>query len=267
MGKIGVTVSTGWQRTFAHAWPLYKYVLLRDLRSRYRQTRLGIIWIALQPLGYLLVFIVLKSILRTPTQGAPVAVFLICGLGPWLLFMWSINYSSQALAANVAIMRKISLPRMVFPLTGATQALFDSLFVVVFTALLVLWYQIPLTAEWLWLLPIFVLTAALGLAIGMLIGIVGTFVRDVLIGLPYVLQVGMLVSPVIYGLDQVPSDIHPWYIINPLVGLIEGTRAVVIHAQAPDPWLLGISAIWTALLLAIAAPVYSTFSRHVADHY
>jgi len=123
---------------------------------------------------------------------------------------------------------------------------------------------LPDTA-WLWLVPLLLITSLFSLGCGLVVGALGTFLQDVLFGLPLVMQLWMLATPIMYPLTQVPPGWMPLYILNPMVGIIEGFRQVLIRQQAPDFGLLAVSVVATACVWVIGWPLFRFLSQHFAD--
>jgi lipopolysaccharide transport system permease protein len=103
------------------------------------------------------------------------------------------------------------------------------------------------------------------LGTGLIVAALGTFFQDVLFGLPLLMQLWMLATPIMYPLNQVPPSWMPWYVLNPMVGVIEGFRQVVIRQASPDVGLLGLSLVATVCVWIIGWPLFKTLSQHFAD--
>jgi lipopolysaccharide transport system permease protein len=153
----------------------------------------------------------------------------------------------------------------VFPVTAVVTALADFAVSGILLAALLAWFGKAAGIHLLWLVPMLIVTMLFALGCGMIVAALGTFLQDVLFGLPLLVQLWMLATPIMYPLDQVPSLWMPLYVLNPMVGIIEGFRAVLIGHVAPDMKLLGVSAAATVIIWMIGWPLFKNLSQHFAD--
>jgi lipopolysaccharide transport system permease protein len=149
--------------------------------------------------------------------------------------------------------------------TAVVTALADFAVSGILLAALLAWFGKSAGAYLLWLVPMLIVTMLFALGCGMIVAALGTFLQDVLFGLPLLVQLWMLATPIMYPLDQVPSSWMPLYVLNPMVGIIEGFRAVLIGHVAPDMKLLGVSAAATVIIWMIGWPLFKNLSQHFAD--
>jgi lipopolysaccharide transport system permease protein len=161
--------------------------------------------------------------------------------------------------------KKVAVPRVVFPATAVLTALADLAVSCILLAGLLVWFGIPPGVEWVWLGPLLIVTTLFALGCGLIVGALGTFLQDVLFGLPLLLQLWMLATPIMYPLNQVPPHWRSWFVLNPMVGIIEGFRQVLLRHEAPDAGLLGVSILATAFVWMIGWPLFKSLSQHFAD--
>jgi lipopolysaccharide transport system permease protein len=166
---------------------------------------------------------------------------------------------------NANVIKKIAAPREVFPLSAVMTAFFD--FAMSGTVLVgfMIWYQIPVGSALIWLPVLIGVTAILAFAVGMFLASLGTFKRDLIMAAPFLMQLWLFTSPIMYPLSQVPEKWRPLYIINPVVGLIEGYRHVLLKGSAPPMEPLFWSVFITGLVLVFAWPFYRWMSQYFAD--
>jgi lipopolysaccharide transport system permease protein len=240
-------------------------ISLRELKGRYRRSALGVLWAVLPPVFYAGLFSVLQGILHISTGDVPYLLFAYAGLVPWAFFVNAVNRCGGSVGANAGIVKKVAVPRVVFPATAVLTALADLAVSCILLAGLLVWFGIPPGVEWVWLGPLLILTTLFALGCGLIVGALGTFLQDVLFGLPLLLQLWMLATPIMYPLNQVPPHWRSWFVLNPMVGIIEGFRQVLIRHQAPDVGLLGVSILATAFVWMIGWPLFKSLSQHFAD--
>ncbi len=246
---------------------LIGFLALRDLRVRYKQSLLGIGWAVLQPLATMVVFGVLFRLLLGRDQmpslaGVPYAVSTYCALVPWQLFARGLSASSDSLVANQKLLTKVYFPRLVAPLAPLLAAGVD--FACAFAVLLLMLLATGLAPGPAALaLPLFALLAlATALACSLWLSALNVLYRDVRQALPFLVQLWMFVTPVVYTTESLLGDAPPWlrtlFALNPLAGVVEGFRWGLLGGPAPDPLLLGLSA---AAVLGLGAGGLLFFQR------
>jgi lipopolysaccharide transport system permease protein len=240
-------------------------ISLREMKGRYRRSALGMVWAVLPPVFYAGLFTVLQGILHIATDDVPYILFAYAGLVPWAFFVNAVNRCGGSVGANAGIVKKVAVPRVVFPVTAVMTAAVDFAVSSVLLIGLLACFGIYPAVAWLWLAPLLLITGLFSLGCGLIVGALGTFLQDVLFGLPLVMQLWMLATPIMYPLKQVPAGWMPLYIVNPMVGIIEGFRQVLIRQQAPDFGLLAVSLVATACVWMIGWPLFRFLSQHFAD--
>jgi lipopolysaccharide transport system permease protein len=237
----------------------------RDLRARYRRSFLGPVWGIIQPIFLMVAFTILNRFINISSDGIPYAIFSYSVLVPWTFFTAIANGTASCIINNASILKKISVAREIFPLTTVLSAGFDLLMSGIVLALMMLWFQIPVGWSLLWLPLLVTLTAAFGLAIGMGISCFGIFKRDFLLAGNFLIQFGLYITPIIYPLSRVPEGWRWLYVLNPMVGILEGFRSVLARGQQPDLALLGLALPGMALVFLIVVPLFRKTAQYFAD--
>lgn len=236
--------SKGWLSiNFKELWryrELIFFLTWRDIKVRYKQALLGIAWAVLQPLLTTLIFTVIFGILlKTPSQDLPYPLFTLTALLPWQLFATALQRSSVSLVGNANLITKIYFPRLAIPLSAVMAALVD--FGVSFIVLLgvMLYYRYWPGWNILWL-PLIVLLALLtALSVGLWLSALNVQYRDIQHMVPFIIQVWMYASPIVYPIETIPEGIGRWlYGLNPMVGVIQGFRWALMGGDPPDITLL-----------------------------
>jgi lipopolysaccharide transport system permease protein len=251
--------------TFRHALRLlhYRELLLnltaRDLKIRYKQSALGIVWAILQPFGLMVVFsIIFSHFVRIKTSGIPYPIFSYVALVPWTYFSNALTFGVSSLVSNSNLLTKIYFPRELFPLASLVATFVDFLVASSIFAAMLLYYHIGLTVEVLWLPVIILLQLAFTLGVLLILSTANVFFRDIRLVLPFLLQLWMYVTPIIYPLSVVPARYRIFFWLNPMTGIVDGFRRTIVQGQSPDLRLLGFTA-GASLGLLIAG--YSLFKR------
>ena len=247
------------------------YVLVwRDLKVRYKQTALGVAWIVLQPVVSMVIFSVLfGGLLGVPSGEVPYPIFVYAGLLPWQYFAGSLTRSSQSLVGSAHIITKVYFPRLVIPLSGVVSGLAD--FGIAFLVLLVLmvYYRVAPTAAVVWL-PFFLLLAMVtALGFGLWLSALNVRYRDVNYLVPFLVQIWMYLTPVIYGSTLIPEQFRFLLGLNPMTGVVEGFRWALLGNQLADAQppgaLFAISIAITLLVLVSGVVFFRTTERTFAD--
>ncbi len=240
-------------------------LVYRDVMSRYRRSLLGPLWAILQPLILMVLFNTLRGFVSIPSNDLPYVLFSYAGLVPWTFLTNAISFCGPSITANAAVLKKIAIPREVFPLAAVVTALFDFAMAGLMLAGMILWFRVAMNWTLMWLPVLVLLTAALAFGIGMLVASLGTFKRDFIFATPFLMQFWLYATPIIYPLSSVPERWRTLYMLNPMVGVIEGFRNVLLQATPPPMEPLSWSAMTTVVILAIAWPVFRWLSQYFAD--
>lgn len=246
-------------------WNLFISLVSRDIRSRYRRTFLGPLWAIIPAILTTAIFSFLNRLVEIDSQGAPYVVFAFSTIVPWTYFQKAVVRIPHGILANATLLRKMAVPRQIFPLVVLATAFFD--FLMSFAVLLVvlLLYQRPVTSVWLWLPLLTALLSLLAWVIGIGITSFTIYRRDMLYGLPSMMQVWMFLTPVAYSLQEIEGNLRFIYALNPAVGIIDGFRQALVFGRPPDMELLLIGFLVTLLGLLLAYPLFHLMSRYFAD--
>ncbi len=245
---------------------LLGFLVWRDVKVRYKQTALGVLWVVLQPLLTMAVFSVFFGRLaKVPSDGIPYPVFAFCGLLPWQLFSHSLLESGNSLVANQNLITKVYFPRLVIPLATILAGLVD--FAIGFALLVGFMAVFHVTlAPAVLLLPVFLLLAVTtALAAGLWLSALNVKYRDVRYTIPFLAQFWLFVTPVAYPSSMIPAHWRALYGLNPMAGVVEGFRwALLGKGQGPGP-LLAISTGMTLLLLVGGLIYFRRMEKTFAD--
>ena len=265
--------TSGWKALdLADLWryrELFGFLIWRDVRVRYRQTVLGAGWAVLQPLGNMLIFTVLFGRLAgLPSDGIPYPLFALAGLLPWTFFASSIGSAASSLVGSTHLITKVYFPHLIIPAAAVVSGLVDLMFSLLLMGLLMAWYRV-IPGPTLVMLPGLVLaTVLIALGVGMWLAALNVRFRDVRYLLPFLTQIWMFATPVIYPASLMPDRYRPIYFLNPLSGLIEAWRVALLGStnNGQFDWpSLGISGSVGLLMLVGAAYDFRRMERSFAD--
>ena len=244
---------------------LLYFLTWREISIRYKQTLLGFAWAIIQPLMTMIVFTVfLGKFAKMPSDGVPYPVFSYLGLLPWSYFANALTRSSSSLVANANLLSKVYFPRLLVPLSGTLSALVDFTIAFLVLAALMLWYGIVPSASALALIPLVVLTALASIGVGLWLAALNVRYRDVQHAIPFLVQIWMYATPVVYPSSIVPSRWRILFALNPMTGIIEAYRSTVLGR--PTDWAaLAVSTGAIAVLLVFGIWRFSRMEREFAD--
>jgi lipopolysaccharide transport system permease protein len=246
---------------------LLLFFVWRDVTVRYKQTALGVSWAVLQPLLAMTVMTVVFGFLaRVPSGNVPYPVFALCGILPWQLCASAFNGASNSLLSNERLITKVYFPRLILPIAAALAALVDLILALPILLAVMAWYRLAPGAG-LWHLPAFILLVLLtALSLGIGLAAVNVRYRDVRHVLPFLTQIWMLATPVIYPSTLVPPRWRGWLGLNPLAGSVEGFRWCLLGGSGPPPWsMVATAAVVVLALLAVSLAYFVRAEPTFAD--
>jgi len=247
--KLGRDLQKLWQyRDLLYTLSLHR------IKVRYKQSMLGGLWAVLQPLSLMLIFtFVFRFVANISSDGIPYSVFVYSALLPWNYFSSSVSTATNSLVSNAQFVTKVYFPREILPATYVIAAFCDFLVASIVLMGLMMYYQIPLTINVLYLIPIVIVLTCFSLAMSFLLSATQVRFRDIGVAVPLFLQLWLFATPVIYPLSSVPFRYKPLYMLNPMVGMIENFRNVLLRGTAPD----------SSLFIAIAISIPLLFVSYV----
>jgi len=262
-------------RTERHYWrdlwryrELFRVLAWRDIAVRYKQTVIGVAWAVIRPFLTMVIFtIVFSKLAKLPSEGrAPYALMVFAGMLPWSFFASSLSDASSSLISNANLISKVYFPRLILPIASVMVAFVDFLIGLAILALLMIWYQF-MPGWQIFLLPVFSAIAfAANVEIGMWITALNLRYRDFRFVVPFIVQLGVYVSPVGFSSTIIPDQWRLAYSLNPLVGIIDGFRWCLLGGESQ----LRLSSIWisvcvSAFFLWFGIRQFRKVERHFAD--
>ena len=245
---------------------LLLFLAWRDVKVRYKQTGLGVLWAIMQPLLTMAIFTVIFSrFAHVGTGGVPAPIFYFSGLVPWLYVSVTVSMASMSLISNMQLLTKIYFPRVMLPAAVALSSLVDFLIASLVMAGFLLYYHVHLTsAVLIWpLLVVQMFLLALGMSL--FLSALNVKFRDVKYAIPFVIQIWMYLSPVIYPSTILPSSLRRWSALNPADGLIEAFRHCFVPTSPVNWHVVAISASVTVVLFVGGLFYFQSSERAFAD--
>jgi len=267
---LRISPSHGWVGlNFKELWEfrdLLTILSMRDVKLRYKQTALGVIWVILQPLVTAIIFtIVFGGFARLPSDGKPYILFVFAGLLPWQLFSSCITRGGSSLVGSANMISKIYFPRLLVPLASNGAVLID--FMVSFFVLVILMVFYQVVPTWnLVSLPFFLLmTLIAAIGVSLWISALNVYYRDFMFALPFIIQAWTYASPVAYAMSIVPEQWRWLFSLNPAVGFIEGFRWALLGSSSLNIEMVTISSMAALVFFFSGLFYFRRFERGFAD--
>lgn len=250
-----------------HYRELFFFMVWRDIKIRYKQSVLGVLWAIIQPFLTMLIFtLVFHRVAKFESSlGLPYEIFSYCGLLAWTYFSGAISQAGQSLVVNRDLITKVYFPRIIIPAATTIRGLFDFAIATVFFMILMWYHDVSITWGLLFWPVLMFLLLILALGLGMIFAATNVRYRDVQYALPFFVQLGLFVSPVIYSLDALPEKWQMILALNPISGIIETLRVCLVPSAQINWQLLGVSLITTLFIFSFGAFYFRKTARDFAD--
>ena len=244
---------------------LLYFLIWRDVKVRYKQTVLGVAWAILQPVIMIVIFsVIFGRVAGLPSDGIPYALFAYAGVVTWTFFSGAVTKSGNSLVGSSHLITKVYFPRMMVPAAAVLAAVVDLLLAFVVLVPLMVYYGVAPRWQIVTILPVIVLLILLAFGVGMWMSALNVKYRDVGFILPFLIQIWMFLSPVIYPSSALPPKFRTVMMFNPVSGIIEASRSALFGLPFNWPAIL-ISCVITFLILVCAAFWFRRMEREFAD--
>jgi lipopolysaccharide transport system permease protein len=258
-----------WNVNFRELWAfrdLYGILVLRDIKLRYKQTVLGVLWVILQPLLSSLIFaIIFGSLAKLKSDGAPYILFVFTGMLPWNLFAQSLQRAGNSMVSDSRLIQKIYFPRLIIPVASASAVLIDFAVAGSVLAVLLLAYGFTPLATWLAVAPLTALALLIAIGTSLTFSALNVYYRDFSYALPFVVQTWMYASPLVYATSLVPDEWRILYYVNPMAGVIDGFRWALLGGREFPATGLAMAALGALVITAFGMYVFQRVERNFAD--
>lgn len=246
---------------------LFLFLAWRDILIRYKQTVMGVAWAVIQPVVEMLIFTVIFGWLaRFPSNGAPYAVMTFAAVLPWQFFSNALGRGSSSIVGSSNMITKVYFPRLIIPASSTLNGIVDFVVSCIILLGLMFWYGVEFRPHLLLLPLFFVLAFATAFSVSLWLGPLNVKYRDVGYVLPFVIRVGMYISPVGFMSSIIPEKWRFFYSLNPLVGVIDGFRWAILGPDFEPYWPgLWASAAAVLIILVTGAYFFHSMERTFAD--
>lgn len=246
---------------------LVAMMIFKTVRARYKDTWLGIFWALVQPLAYMLVLNLFFGIFGRMSSGPiPYLLFLFTALLPFQFFTKAANEGARSIQNNSELIRKIYLPRLIFPFAVVGTALVDFLVALGLLAVMLVFYRVSPTINLLAFPVLLFILLLAGGGIAVLLSILSVYFRDLRLAVPMIMQIWFFATPIIYQASIVPESVRTFYGLNPMVGLVEAFRWCLLGLPTlPDPRMLVVSLLTVIALFFGSIMYFQRVEARVSD--
>lgn len=242
------------------------FIILREVKVRYKQAIFGIAWSIITPLTQALIFYFLfRQVFRITTEEIPYLLLVFSGFAFWNYLSNSISTATFSLTANSSLVTKTAFPKEILVIGAVLGRIPDLLGSIFVLALLLVIYQVPVSIHLLWLIPVFIIELVLTLGIGLLLAAINVYFRDVNALVPLFLMTWLFLTPVVYPLSSLPESVRFYALFNPMTGILEGTRNSLFLQRIPDFISLSLSLVVTLVMSSIGYFIFKHLEKGFAD--
>jgi lipopolysaccharide transport system permease protein len=238
----------------------------RDIKVRYRQAALGVAWAVIQPLFTMIIFtLFFGRLARMPSDGIPYPIFAYCALVPWTYFSGVLGLAGNSLVGNSSLITKVYFPRVLLPAAAAMAGLLDFVMSAVLLVAMMIYYHVHPGWALLFCPLVILLMILLTTGASMFVAALNVRYRDVKYVLPFLIQIWLFVTPIIYPMSIIPARYRPILALNPCWGMVDGLRACLFPGHTVDFTLIGVSAGVVLVVFAVGAHYFYRAERSFAD--
>ena len=267
---IHIKPKKGWQvidfKELKQYRDLFYFLVVRDIKVKYKQTVLGGLWAIIQPFFAMVVFtLFFGKLAKMPSDGIPYPIFNYTAMVAWTYFATSIGSSGGSLIANTNLISKVYFPRLIIPLSSVLAGLLDfSIAFVVLIGMMFYFHIYPTIMILLvpFLVMLMMLTAS---GVGMALAALNAKYRDIRYTIPFLIQLWMFASPIVYPASLVPGKYRLLYALNPMVGIIEGFRSALLGTVAFPIQMILVSMAVSIILFTFGLFYFKQMERYFAD--
>jgi lipopolysaccharide transport system permease protein len=255
-----------WIKEFWNYRELFFFFVWRDIKVKYKQTILGAMWAIIQPFCTMIVFtIFFGKFAKMPSEGVPYPVFSYSALVPWTYFSGAVSSSGNSLVTNKNLLTKVYFPRMAIPASSTLSGLLDFFIASVILFGIMIYYGIPLSWKLLFWPVLVIPLIFLALGLGMIFSSLNVKYRDIKYTIPFIIQIFLFITPIIYPISILPEKYRIFAAINPLTGVIETFRSLILPNKETDIVLLIFSVGVSILLLFVGMLFFRRTEKEFAD--
>ena len=252
-------------KSLINSWSLVAALALKEIKQRYKQRYLKAAWAVINPIFTLIVFtLIFSRVAKLSSEGVPYPVFNFTALVPWSFFAACLIFSCNSLVTNYNFITRLKFPRITIPIASILACFLDFAIALVLLAILFAIYHVNVGINVIYIIPVFLIQLLFTLGVVFILSISNAYLRDIQSALRIIIQVWMLASPIGYSLNMV-KNFRFLYLLNPMAGILDSYRKILIHNEAPNFSYLGISALVSLIVFTFGYWLFKKLEPNLAD--
>ncbi len=253
-------------KSIAKWWDLVTALALKEIKQRYKQKYLRFGWTIISPIFTLLVFtLIFSRVAKLPSEGVPYPIFNFTALVPWAFFAICLNFGCKSLVINCNLITRLEFPRITIPISSILACFLDFVIALILLAFLFTIYHIDIGINVIYLIPVFLIQILFTLGVVFTLSICNAYLRDIQSSLSVIIQAWMLISPVGYSLNMVGEKLRFFYLLNPMAGILDSYRKILIHNRPPEFSYLLISFSISLVVFIFGYWLFKKLEPNLAD--
>ncbi|OGW82164.1 MAG: hypothetical protein A3G33_10585 [Omnitrophica bacterium RIFCSPLOWO2_12_FULL_44_17] len=240
----------------------------KSIKKRYKQKYLKAAWVIIQPVISLIIFtIVFSKVAKIPSEKVPYPLFIFTALAFWNFFAMSINSCTNVFIANAHFIRRLKFPKITLPVSTILGNFLDFSISMILLVFLFLIYRHPISwgTHWFYLIPVFFIQLTLTLGMALILSIGNSFIRDIQNATEFLMYLWLIASPVAYPVQWISRKNIIFYLLNPMAGILDSYRKILLHNQTPDLFYLSLSCVISISIFILGYLLFKKCEPHLAD--
>ncbi|KEZ52170.1 ABC transporter permease [Metabacillus indicus] len=238
----------------------------RELDAKYKQSFLGKLWIVIQPFMFMLILtIVFSKFARLPSEGVPYALFFLTALLPWNFFTNAVGSAPNIIVGQTGLIKQRAFYRLSLVINRLLTESVNYFYSLISLVILFIYFQITPSWTFVMVIPLFILQAILIMGFMMLLSSLNVYVRDIGLATPIITRLWFYLSPVIYSYHSIGEEYQKWLILNPMTGILDGYRRILLHGEMPDIMPLIYTLGFSLVIFVVGFTVFNKLEKKFAD--
>jgi ABC-type polysaccharide/polyol phosphate export permease len=253
-------------KSFMNWYDLIAVLTITNLKRRYKQRYLRAAWAVIHPLFTMVVFtLVFSRLAKLPSEDIAYPLFNFTALVPWTFFAAAVNSSTTCLNSNYNLITRINFPRITIPLASIAAAFVDFIMAFVILVIMFVAYRQPVGLTIFYILPLLLIQLLFIMGVCFVVSLGNVYLRDIQNAMPLVMQGWLLISPVGYSLSIVNEKLRFLYLLNPMAGILDSYRKVVLHSEAPNFYYLGVAVFISIVVFVFGYWFFKRCEKSIVD--
>jgi ABC-type polysaccharide/polyol phosphate export permease len=238
----------------------------RELNAKYKQSFLGKLWIVIQPFMFMLILtVVFSKFARLPSEGVPYPLFFLTALLPWNFFTNAVGAAPSVIVGQTGLIKQRAFYRLSLVVNRMITESINYFYSLISLVIIFIYFQVTLSWTMLLIVPLFLLQSFLIMGFMMLLSSLNVYVRDIGLATPIITRLWFYLSPVIYSYELIGEEYRKWLILNPMTGILDGYRKVLLHHQMPEWIPLAYTVGFSLVIFIIGFIVFNKLEKKFAD--